>query len=147
MAILGVSFMCCALLLCGLPPLSGFLAKFIILSALFPAGGDGVTAAGPMSWTLMALLLLSGLAAIIAMVRAGIRTLWLPLESAVPRVRVIEMAPIAVLLLLSLVLTVQAGPAMRFMQAAAGSLHAPQDYVHDVLSAPRAAPAPNGGNR
>lgn len=138
-AVLGVSFACCALLIAGLPPLSGFIAKFAMLTALFepsgPGAGDGV---GLVSWALTALLLLSGLASVIAMTRAGIRTLWSPLERAVPRVRVIEMMPVLVLLFLCLTLTVQAGPVMRFMQATAHSLHAPQAYVHDVLSAPKA---------
>jgi multicomponent K+:H+ antiporter subunit D len=137
MAVLGVSFACCALLLAGLPPLSGFIAKFLLLSALFQPAGTGDGAVDPTSWAMMALLLLSGLAAVIAMMRAGIRAFWMPLEGTVPRVRVIEIAPIAALLLLCLTLTVQAGPVMRFMQATADSLHSPQDYIRDVLSAPR----------
>src|SRR3546814_17956051 len=35
MAVLGISFLSCAVLLAGLPPLSGFVAKFAILSGLF----------------------------------------------------------------------------------------------------------------
>jgi multicomponent K+:H+ antiporter subunit D len=135
MAILGMSFVCCALLLAGLPPLSGFVAKLLMLAALFqPTGMHAAGALDLTSWALMGLLLLSGLAAVIAMTRAGIRVFWLPLESTVPLVRVIEMAPIVVLLFLCLALTVQAGPAMRFMQATAQSLHAPNEYLHDVLS-------------
>ena len=34
MAFLGLAFICCALLVTGLPPLSGFVAKFSLLSAL-----------------------------------------------------------------------------------------------------------------
>ena len=44
----------------------------------------------------------------------------------------------ALLLALCVGLTVAAGPAMDYMQATARSLHAPQDYVRQVLSAPRA---------
>jgi len=44
-------------------------------------------------------------------------------------------APIVALLFLCVVLTIQAGPVMRFMQATAQSLHAPQTYVRDVLAA------------
>ncbi len=146
MAILGLSFACCALLLAGLPPLSGFIAKFLLLAALFRptdiAPGGAVDAT---SWAMMALLLVSGVAAVIAMMRAGIRAFWLPLESTVPRVRVIEIMPIVALLLLCLTLTVQAGPVMRFMQATADLLHKPQDYVRDVLSAPQAAGASKEG--
>ena len=41
------------------------------------------------------------------------------------------------LLALCLALTVQAGPVMRYMEATAQSLHAPQDYVRSVLPTPR----------
>ena len=146
MAILGVSFACCALLLAGLPPLAGFIAKFLLLSALFHPTGIGATAAvGATAWTLMALLMVSGLAVVIAMMRAGIRVLWVSTESTVPSVRVIEMAPIAALLLLCLALTVQGGPVMRFMHATAQSLHAPQTYVGHVLSARRVERASKEG--
>lgn len=146
MAILGVSFACCALLLAGLPPLAGFLAKFLLLSALFqPTEISTAAPVGAPAWTLMALLMLSGLAVTIALMRAGIRVFWVPTESAVPSVRIIEMAPIAALLLVCLALTVQAGPVMRFMHATAQSLHAPQDYVRHVLAAPRVERASKEG--
>jgi len=146
MAVLGIGFVCCALLLSGQPPLSGFVAKFLLLAALFqiPATGADDFAVGA-SWSLIALLLISGLAGVIAMARAGIRTFWLPLESTVPRVRVIEAAPIVVLLLLCIALTVQAGAVSRFMRDTAQSLHGPQDYVHSVMTAPRALPLGSGG--
>jgi multicomponent K+:H+ antiporter subunit D len=54
----------------------------------------------------------------------------------VPRVRVIEMAPVAALLALCIGLTVAAGPAMRYMQDAAQALHAPRPYIEEVLSRP-----------
>ena len=57
-----------------------------------------------------------------------------------------EIAPVAFLLLLCLVLTVQGGPVMRYMDATAQSLHAPAAYVRDVLSRP-AVPGPNAPRR
>ena len=86
------------------------------------------------------MLILSGLAALIAMTRAGIRSLWDSDEEHVPRIRVIEMAPVAGLLLLCAALTVQAGPVMAYMQATARSLHEPGSYVQDVLATPRSLP-------
>jgi multicomponent K+:H+ antiporter subunit D len=131
MALLGLAFACSALLIAGLPPLPGFVAKFALLAAVLNA--DPVPAAG---WGLLVLLLLSGLAAIIALGRAGVRMFWASQERSVPRVRVIEMAPVAALLALCIGLTVAAGPAMRYMQDAAQALHAPRPYIEEVLSRP-----------
>ncbi|WP_334150540.1 monovalent cation/H+ antiporter subunit D [Hyphomicrobium sp.] len=140
LAILGIGFAACALLLAGLPPLSGFIGKFLILYALFPAG-DGAAAAQPpaVSWTLLAVLLVSGLAATVAMMRTGIRVFWVPIETTVPTVRFLEVVPIVGLLFLAAALTVEAGPVARFMQATAESIHAPETYVRSVMTAPRAA--------
>ena len=135
MAILGMSFIGCALLLAGLPPLSGFLAKFAMLAPLL-GSGDGVPST---AWALLAALILSGLATVVAMTRAGIDAFWASPAGEVPRVRVTEIAPVMLLLALCLALTVQAGPVMRYMEATAQSLHVPRDYVRSVLPAPRAS--------
>ncbi|MHC5231886.1 monovalent cation/H+ antiporter subunit D [Brucella sp. LJL56] len=141
LAVLGTCFAICAILLIGLPPFSGFIAKFLILAAVF--NGDGPTPqlampVSPASWALVVLLLLSGLSALIAMTRTGIRTFWASLEGNVPRVLVREVVPIAGLLAICLALTIAAGPAMRYMDETARSLHNPASYVSSVLNAPRA---------
>ena len=143
LAALGICFAGCAVLIAGLPPLSGFVAKFALISALFDPNGmrAGGGTIGTTAWALTVLLLLSGLAGMIAMTRAGIRTFWAPVEGAVPRVRVTEFVPIVILLGLCLAITVQGGPVMRYMDATAQSLHAPTDYVRAVLSAGR-VPSP-----
>lgn len=143
MAILGLSFVFCALLLAGLPPLSGFISKFILLAAVLAGGSSSAISLG--GWLLLAALILSGLAVVIAMTRAGIRTFWAPLGRSVPRVRLIEITPIGLLLLLCVLLTVQAGPVMEYLLGAAEALHAPQGYIEGVLSAPRAGQAVPGG--
>jgi multicomponent K+:H+ antiporter subunit D len=143
LALLGVSFIGCALLLAGLPPLSGFIAKFAMMTALLNPAEDG-GAVPAASWILLALLVLSGLAIMIATMRAGIRIFWTSLDRAVPQVRFIEMAPVAVLLLLCVTLTVQAGPAMRYMEATAAVLHAPQHYIHEVQPPPPTHESQNG---
>jgi multicomponent K+:H+ antiporter subunit D len=142
MAMLGVAFIGCAAVIAGLPPLSGFIAKFALLSDALKITGPqsgGVSAA---AWALMAALILSGLAALIALTRAGIDAFWALPERAAPRVRVIEMAPVAMLLVLCAMQTIEAGPVMRFMRATALSLHAPQHYVRDVLGASSSRPEP-----
>jgi multicomponent K+:H+ antiporter subunit D len=135
MGVLGLAFIGCALVIAGLPPLSGFIAKFALLSAaLNPSGmtqsGGTVRTA---TWGLLVILIMTGLATLIAMTRAGIRAFWAAPDREVPRVRVIEMAPVATLLILCALQTIQAGPVMRFMQAAADSLYTPGDYVRGVL--------------
>ncbi|HKQ28063.1 MAG TPA: monovalent cation/H+ antiporter subunit D, partial [Burkholderiales bacterium] len=130
MALLGLSFACCALVVAGLPPLPGFVAKFALLAALLAP--DPVPAA---AWALLVLLTLSGLATIVAMGRAGMRIFWASrLEP--PRVRWIEMAPVAALMVLCIALTAGAGPAMDYLQDAANALHAPRGYIEKVLSNP-----------
>jgi multicomponent K+:H+ antiporter subunit D len=141
MGVLGLAFVGCALVIAGLPPLSGFIAKFAILSSALNAPGmaEGGGSIQTGSWALLVILILSGLAVLIAMTRAGIRAFWAAPDRAVPRVQVIEMAPVAALLILCAVQTVQAGPVMRFMRATAQSLHAPQDYIREVQRAPEQA--------
>jgi len=139
MAILGISFMACALLLAGLPPFSGFLAKFAMLSPLLGSSEAG-RAVPTGTWVLVAALIISGLATLVAMTRTGINTFWGSLDDKLLRVRVIELAPVALLLSLCIGLTVLAGPAMRYMESTAQALHQPGGYVRGVLS-----PA-NGGS-
>ena len=136
MALLGLSFICCGLLLAGLPPLSGFIAKFGLLTTLLdPAGLAAAPNATPTTaWVLLTVIVGSGLAVLLAMMRAGVRTFWVPSDHHIPRVRVIEMAPILVLLTACGVLTVKAEPVMQYMQATAAALHEPHDYVRGVLS-------------
>ena len=140
-AVLGICFTACGLLLAGLPPLSGFVAKFALITAIFNPGGLGQGGAILASyWWLVALLVLSGLCVLIAMSRAGIGIFWAPVETPMQRVLLIEIVPIVLLLSMTALLTIQAGPAMRFMQAAAEGLHAPTAYIDELLEAQPAGP-------
>jgi multicomponent K+:H+ antiporter subunit D len=134
MAILGTCFAACGILLAGLPPLSGFVAKFAMLSAMMGTGAIGVPPTAAV-WTLVALVILSGVAALIAMTRAGIRTFWSSIEGTVPRVLVIEIVPVMFLLSLTLALTVQAGPAMQYMDTTIRTLANPSIYIDAVRNA------------
>jgi multicomponent K+:H+ antiporter subunit D len=137
MALLEIAFVCCALVVAGLPPLSGFVAKVGLLKSALDAGGpqDAVPLA---SWALMAMLILSGLVSVVALSRAGIRAFWAEPDRVPPRIGLIEFGPIAVLLFLCLMQTIAAGPVMRFAEATAQALHAPEPYIRAVL-APAAA--------
>ncbi len=142
MAMLGICFAACGILLAGLPPLSGFVAKFAMLSAMLnPAGGESAASVPGYIWFVVFMIILSGLSALIAMTRSGIRTFWASMEGTEPRVLVIEMAPVLMLLLASLMLTVQADPVMRYMDATTEALSATHHYVDAVTNARRAGAA------
>ena len=132
MAFLGLMFVCCALLLVGLPPFPGFVTKFALLAGALrdsPAG-----AAGP-GWMFSAAVLLSGFASLVALSRVGMRLFWSVTARATPRLQVLEAAPVAALVVLSLALGVAAGPVARYLDATARSLHQPATYVRTVLAA------------
>ncbi|MHC8353723.1 monovalent cation/H+ antiporter subunit D [Pseudomonas sp. LB3P81] len=144
MAFLGLSFIACALLIIGMPPLSGFIGKLGLLSALLNPLGLGNGADEPVSnaaWGLLALLILSGLASLVAFSRLGIQRFWTPEERPSPLLRRLECVPIIALLGLSIVLTFKAEPLLRYTQAAAQALINPQQYVMAVLGT-RAVPSP-----
>ncbi len=134
MAVLGICFAACGILLSGLPPLSGFVAKFAMLSAMMGTGSIGVPPTAAI-WALVVLVILSGIAALISMTRVGIRTFWSSIEGTVPRVLVIEIVPVMFLLALTLALTVQAGPAMQYMDTTIRTLSKPSIYIDAVNNA------------
>jgi multicomponent K+:H+ antiporter subunit D len=135
MAFLSLAFAACALMIAGLPPLSGFVAKFSMFHALLnPEPGAG--AITPTGWTLMALIVVSGLIAIISMLRFGVRTFWAAEPVAPPRLHLSEVAPVTALLLLSLAMTVQARPLFDYLARASADLHDPARYARQVLPGP-----------
>ena len=145
LAALGICFGMCGILLAGLPPLSGFIAKFAMMSSMFnPAGLGSDLAIRPSAWWLVALIILSGLSALIAMTRAGIRTFWASIEGTVPRVLVMEMAPVILLLFLTVMLTLEGGSVMAYLEETARNLHVPQSYMNDVMSAQPIKPQEGG---
>lgn len=134
MAFLGLGFIACALLIIGMPPLSGFIGKLSLIGALLNPMGLGHSAPISMpAWILLALLILSGLASLMAFSRLGIQRFWTPEERPSPLLRKLECAPIFLLLGLSIVLTFKAEPLLRYTQATADALHNPQQYVMAVL--------------
>lgn len=134
-AIIGGAFALCALLMAGLPPLSGFLAKFAMMHGLLTlSSGTSVWV-----WLMVALLILSGLATLIATTRAGIDLIWSP-ENPPPLLRVREAASVGLLLAASLLLTLFAGPVMQYTERTGASLIDRQGYIGAVLNAPTVKP-------
>lgn len=138
MAFLGLAFVCCVLLVTGLPPLSGFIGKFALLASAVDAMHE--QSAPGTGWLLIGTLLAAGLAGLIALTRIGVRLFWTVTERTTPRLRVIEAGPVAFLLLLTMGMTVAAGPVMTFLESAARTLHDPEMYIEAVL-APQPLPA------
>ncbi|QAU33841.1 monovalent cation/H+ antiporter subunit D [Janthinobacterium sp. 17J80-10] len=143
MAFLGFSFASCALLVTGMPPLSGFVAKFWMLSAALDAAP--ASPQQQQAWVLLAAVLASGLAGIIALSRMGSRLFWGTGERSKPRLRLIEAGPVAALILLAGVLSLMAEPAVRYLQATGESLYLPQAYISAVLPASANGTAASGG--
>ncbi|MFA7503404.1 MAG: monovalent cation/H+ antiporter subunit D [Burkholderiaceae bacterium] len=150
LAFLGLGLAGCALVIAGLPPLSGFVGKFALFHALLQPG-PAEAEIGAMSWTLGALLLVSGLAATISLMRFGVRTLWAQGTITPPRLLVSEAAPITFLLLACVALTIAAGPVFAYLGRTSDTLHQPTGYVDRVLGTPTVpgplVPAQEGAGR
>lgn len=147
-ALLGLAFIGCTLTIAGMPPLPGFVGKLAMVHALLNPLGLGTSeglepsAAG---WALIALIVGSGLLALLALTRAGIRHFWGGHDRAAPQLLVLEGLPIALLLAACAALVWQAGAVMRYTQATADALHMPKEYIRAVMMAtPAPNPAPPG---
>jgi len=133
-ALWGGLFFVAAVATAGLPPLSGFVGKFLILNA---ATGY------PWVW---AVILVSALAGLIALSRAGTRLFFSarsadsaapPLPVYEPHSAARELVAIGGLLGLIFALTLGAGPAVEFTQATAAQLADPAAYIAAVLGSAR----------
>ena len=143
-AFLGLAFIGCTLVLAGMPPLSGFVGKLAMIHALLnPLGlGNASAPLGAAGWTLIALLIASGLLALIALTRAGIRHFWAATDRGSPKLLVMEGLPIAGLLIACATLTWHAGAVMHYTQAAADALYTPRIYM-DAVMTQRTVPNPD----
>src|SRR5690606_26556212 len=128
-AMLGGAFVVAALVLAGLPPLSGFLAKFAIVSGVMN-GGTGLPRE---AWVLAGVVVFSGLATLISLMRKGIDAFWKPGEETVAEVRSLEALPIGILLALCVALTLFAAPVATYLDATGAYLANPVEYAKNVL--------------
>ena len=129
--LLGGIFFTIAVLIAGLPPLSGFLGKFLILRAALehPA----------LPWV-FGVVLLTSLFAVIALARSGSLLFYRaqPAETPpkAPEGRLsLELLPTFGLLGLCVAMVIWAGPVHRYTQATAAQLLEPADYIGAVLGA------------
>lgn len=136
-----------AIAMAGLPPLSGFVGKLLVLDAL---------ADHPLWVWIWAVVLGGSLLAVVGFARAGSVLFWKShavapdaADTAPSEARIgtladqpapgLALAAAGVLLAATVALTVFAGPAMRLAEATAAQLVARTPYVEAVLRAPQAA--------
>jgi multicomponent K+:H+ antiporter subunit D len=138
-AMFGGLFFLAAVAMAGLPPLSGFTGKILILEALRPAPAWG--------W-LWALLLVTSLILIVGFARAGTTLFWKSEAIGVDaraslqrRASGLTTAAAGVLLAGTLVLSLFAGPVTRHLEATAAQIFTPRGYVEAVLGPSSFTPA------
>ncbi len=145
-ALLASTFFLVTVLLVGLPPLSGFMAKFGILSGLMKAWvtPNGVPLAGTQSaaWLLVGLIVFSGFMLLLALVRSGIETFWANHEQAASMsFRPAEATAVLMLVVLAIGLALFAGPSLAYTDATSAYLANPDAYVRAVLGGVELVPA------
>ena len=128
LAFLGIAFTVCALIVAGLPPLSGFVAKLAMLTALLEIRSAP-------AWILFGLLIGSGLLAAIALMRVGMRHFWTAGAGPAPRLRIAETLPIAALLAAAVWMVAQGEGVFAYVRATADTLHQPALYIDAVMRA------------
>ena len=138
--LIGMLLLIGALGLAGLPPLSGFVGKLLLLQA---ARG----APAPWVW---GVVLAATLLAIVCLTRAGSLLVWnsAPGAARAPAAGPGEIVPVVFLLACGVLMAAFAAPIHRFTDAAAAQLLAPRGYIDTVLEAaptPRVRPLPRPG--
>jgi multicomponent Na+:H+ antiporter subunit D len=124
---LAVLFLLPALSLAGIPPFSGFAAKFGLFDATARAH----------EWTILAIAVLVSLLTLFSIFKVWIAVFWRPRDapSATPprRAPALMVVPTAVLAVLTLAIGLAAGPLYRFSDRAAADLVDPGRYRGAVL--------------
>ncbi|KAA9010183.1 monovalent cation/H+ antiporter subunit D [Histidinibacterium aquaticum] len=137
-ALIAGLFFASAIAMAGLPPLSGFVGKLLILDAAFD---------DPRVWWVWAVILSSSLVAVVGFARAGSTIFWKSHAAAETERRDPELVPplappvlpviaIGGLIAALVALTVLAGPAQRFLSATSEQLFSPEAYVTEVMETP-----------
>ena len=145
-------FFIAAIAMIGMPPLSGYVGKLLVMQAAL---------ASPQVWWIWAVILAASLIALAGMARAGSILFWKPHDAQLHAAQQAESDPdpeqapgseperpvarpvpslpfVAVSALLGglAALTVLAGPAMDYADATAAQLFAPAEYIGAVLKGP-----------
>jgi len=134
--LLAALFFAGAIAMAGMPPLSGFLGKLLVLDALGDSDGRTVV--------IWATILIGSLVTIVGFARAGSVVFWKstaldrpePEEDAPPAPRApgTALSGIGAMLVLLVATTALAGPMTAYFEGAAEQLYDPSDYVRAVLA-------------
>ncbi len=131
-------FFAAAIAMTGLPPLSGFVGKLLILDA---------ARASPLVWWVWGTILTTSLIAIVGFSRAGSMVFWKahetvaqadgfdPADTTADRSS-LPMTAVGMLIAMLVALTVAAGPVTATLDATAAQLFAPGPYIDTVLNTP-----------
>ena len=133
---MAICFSLVAAMIAGLPPMPGFIGKFAILQG---AIRDNFHTSGVLPvvlWIYAAMLILSGLGALIALMRFGIRRFWAE-DGPTPRILALEVVPVVMLLVMIGVQTVRSDAVMNYTRATAMALLKPGVYRDAVLQGAR----------
>ncbi|MDO9465704.1 MAG: monovalent cation/H+ antiporter subunit D [Thiobacillus sp.] len=126
--VLGGLFFVVAIAITGLPPLSGFLGKFMLLQAALDS---------PLLPWVWGVVLVTGLVSVIALARSGSLLFYRTHTSHDPAAQtpptLAALAPVAGLLLLTVGMVIWAGPLSDYAGATALQLLQPQLYMDAVL--------------
>ncbi|MFP5506253.1 MAG: monovalent cation/H+ antiporter subunit D [Gammaproteobacteria bacterium] len=138
-ALLGPLFFVGAVAAAGMPPLSGFIGKALLLSSIPP--GE------PAAW-LWGIVLGGSLIVLIALSRAGSRLFWRTLDQPAVAARADRLHLLSVVLLLAAapLLAVFATPVMNFTEATARQLSEPGGYIGAVLGDRQPSQYAQGGS-
>lgn len=123
-------FFAAAIAMVGMPPLSGFLGKLLVLDAV---------RSHPQAVWFWALILSTSLIAIVGFARGGSLVFWkshaLEASAAASRrpAAVLPFVAVGGLLAVLVVLTVAAGPVHAWLELAAAQIYAPSGYIDAVL--------------
>jgi multicomponent K+:H+ antiporter subunit D len=130
----GAAFFVAAVAVAGVPPLAGFMGKALLLQAAGPL---------PLGPWVVAGVLASSLAVMVALARAGSILFWKSAQGGVaaPDASPAHPAALAGLLAAVLALAAAAGPISAYARAAAAQLLQRQGYVDAVMGAQPAPPA------
>ena len=130
-------FFVAAIAMAGMPPLSGFVGKLLVLDAL-----------RDQSWWVWgwSFVLVTSLIAVLGFARAGSALFWKPEDANAPPADDFQVTPgaasglggaaLAIMLALIVALTLLSGPATRYTAATAAQLFNPVVYVHAVMGTP-----------